>query len=94
MIVKLIGEEVRVITEKICPQCGRVFFQEGRGRKVYCGEKCKRKHDNGEKTYLEKAREEEARKAKFSKLSIAEINKLAREAHMNYGQYVAVNHIS
>lgn len=92
MIVKLNGEEVRLITEKICPQCGKTFFQEG--RKVYCGEKCKRKHVNGEKTYLEKAQEEDERKAKFSKLSLAEINKLARDAHMNYGQYVAVNHIS
>lgn len=91
MIVKLNGKEVVEIAERICRQCGKKFIQRGKGRKVYCSPECKEGHVNGEKSYLEK--EEAEKKAKVSNLSIADINKLAREANMNYGQYVAVHNI-
>lgn len=35
-IVKLNGEEVVGIAEKICRQCGKKFSQDVRGRKLYC----------------------------------------------------------
>ena len=50
---------------------------------------------NAQKTTEEKQKEKEQKASKkvAAGSSIAEISRLAREAHMTYGQYVAVNHI-
>ena len=82
----------------ICPHCGNVFIAKTRGRnKKYCSDKCRRSFGSGQKSYWEKDEEvktENKPKKVATGSSIAEISRLAREAHMTYGQYVAVNHIS
>ncbi len=67
-------------TEKYeCACCGTIF--ESDRRKKYCSVKCQRKGKGSKKRT--------PKQEKKSKLSLAQINELARAAGMNYGQYVA-----
>lgn len=67
-------------TEKYeCSCCGTIF--ESDRRKKYCSVKCQRKA----KGSLKRA----PKQKKKSKLSLAQINELARAEGLNYGPYVA-----
>lgn len=83
------------MAESICPQCGKTFVKKCRGKQKFCSKECCGKYMNAQKTTEEKQKEKEQKTSKkvAAGSSIAEISRLAREAHMTYGQYVAVNHI-
>lgn len=77
--------------ERICPQCGKTFIQKNNRKKIYCSKKCYKAYYTNvypkKRWENEKNQKTEMKSAAGS--SIAEISRLARAAHMTYGQYVA-----
>lgn len=83
-------------TEKYeCACCGTIF--ESDRRKKYCSVKCQRKGKGSNSRTTSKKRKSNSffarisapKKKKNGKLTLAEINELARSEGLNYGQYVA-----
>ena len=74
---------------KPCRVCGKMF-EPTRSTQIYCGKECSRKAaKENEKEYQRQLREQKKEKPKKKVLSLAEINALAREKGMNYGEYVS-----
>ena len=69
---------------RICIVCGERFI----GDSPYCSAKC-REENLRIKEHAQKILKREPRKKKI-KTELAKINQEAREAHMSYGQYVAM----
>ena len=76
----------------LCVICGKKFEQRYRSKPTKtCSKECSnelRKIVFAQKRELEEKLKEQ-RKSKKPKLSVADINRLAREKHISYGQYVA-----
>lgn len=78
----------------VCVVCGKKFEQRYRSNSKLaktCSKECSnelRKIVFAQKRELEKKLKEQ-RESKKPKLSVADINRLAREKHISYGQYVA-----
>lgn len=73
-----------------CQQCGKKFIRKCRGKQKFCSARCREKYRNSRKSDLEQL---ETTVKVGAGSSIGEIDRLAREAHMTYGQYVAVRKI-
>ena len=76
---------------RVCEICGKEFVVESRSRQIYCSERCVKNKNNLIK------REERQQNAKPNtekkprtapRLSIEEVQALARKAGLTYGQYV------
>lgn len=79
---------------KSCVVCGKAFEAEDQGfRRLTCSEECREKNRaNNDKIRHRRIAEEkkaaEERKRRHKKLTIAEINKMARAKGLSYGKYV------
>ena len=89
------SEGGRVTTERPCLTCGKMMvLTKHQGKKLYCPEcyvirqREMNRQNYERKKQAKKVEEQTAIKPKSFK-SIAEIQKLARESHMSYGEYVA-----
>ena len=78
-------EELTVrIRKRICKCCGSEFVSGGLR---YCSEKCRNEASKlNKKELIDRTRKKAAGK---EQLSIEEINMLALDEHISYGQYVA-----
>lgn len=70
-----------------CSYCGTIF--ESDRRKKYCSVKCQRKGKGSNKRTRKGSNKCTPKQEKKSKLSLAQINELARAEGLNYGPYVA-----
>lgn len=82
-----------MIEKKICTCCKKKFIPNHSNQK-YCCKECSKEmnRQNNQRYYAEigKYKEKEKRHPKKKKsLSISEIEKMAREAGMSYGMYIA-----
>lgn len=87
--------------EKICTVCGKTFIPKA-GNQRYCSERCKTecseiakaKHRERKREYMReyhlRKRAEDRQKKATKKKSIGELSRLASEAGMSYGKYVAM----
>lgn len=79
---------------KKCELCGKEF-EPNRSYQVYCSKKCQHKKSHQYSAMYKQAckekknKEKLAGKKKENALSLTAINTAAREAGMNYGEYVA-----
>ena len=77
---------------KHCVVCGKELPLK---KRTYCSNACaltmklKRQMDNNKDQYKKPKAEEKPKVAKKKKLSLVEVAKLAKEAGLTYGQYVA-----
>ena len=72
---------------KICELCKQPF-PTNNGNQIYCSPKCRNRaaHERNRNVYPVHT---EQKKKEKRKSQVAEINRLAREAGMSYGQYTA-----
>ena len=76
-----------------CEHCGREFLSDRANRK-YCSYECKEAVKKAQRRdYNKKRRKKTDKKTDKCRTSLTDINRIARETGMSYGQYVAQQYI-
>lgn len=77
------------LKQKVCEVCGKTFWSYS-SRAKYCSIQCARKsYNDSMKSPTSMERKKMRRRITEPKLSILEVVKLADQAGMSYGEYVA-----
>ena len=75
--------------KKICAVCGKEFETLNKRSKLTCSDECDKVYRYKKRTQKSASDYIYKRKTRKPKTSLAEINRMAREEHLTYGQYVA-----